>query len=81
MLNNMKLEEQKKQKAEEILKKHSDITAKNKIYKEKKDQILQAIKKVNPEIWFLWIFVYLSGIWDSLWLIKGLSIFYLEVNW
>lgn len=50
MLNNMKLEEQKKQKAEEILKKHSEITAKNKIYKEKKDQILQAIKKVNPEI-------------------------------
>lgn len=26
------------------------MTAKNKIYKEKKDQILQAIKKPNPEI-------------------------------
>jgi hypothetical protein len=52
----MKLEEQKKQKAEEILKKHSEMTAKNKIYKEKKDQILQAIKKVNPEVWEWYIF-------------------------
>jgi hypothetical protein len=32
------------------------MTAKNKIYKEKKDQILQAIKKVNPEVWKWYIF-------------------------
>lgn len=48
MMNNIKLSEQKNKKADQILKKHSDITAKNKIYKEKKDQILQAVKKANP---------------------------------
>lgn len=36
-----------KKKADEILKKHSEITARNKIYKEKKDLIFQTIQKVN----------------------------------
>lgn len=47
--NSKKIELEKEEKAERILHKHEQITQQNRAYKEKRDQLLQAVK--HGDIW------------------------------